>query len=103
MLLAELGQRLGLGARRAMQRRRGPFDSLGHKLEALSPRRVLERGYSLSFGQDGRLLTDAAVTRPGDRIRVALRRGELDTEFDQDELAKLLDHDLRGMFDEETR
>src|SRR5450432_3452609 len=77
VLLAELGQRLGLGARRAMQRRRGPFDSLGHKLEALSPRRVLERGYSLSFGQDGRLLTDAAVTRPGDRMRVALQRGEL--------------------------
>ncbi|MBC8133355.1 MAG: exodeoxyribonuclease VII large subunit [Deltaproteobacteria bacterium] len=77
VLLAELRQRLSLSARHALQRRRGPFDSFGHKLDALSPRRVLERGYSLAFAADGRLLTDAAAARQGDRIRVALRRGEV--------------------------
>ena len=77
VLLAELGQRLSLSGRAALHRRRGHFDSLGHKLEALSPRRVLDRGYSLTFGADGRLLIDAASAHPGDRIRVALRQGEL--------------------------
>jgi exodeoxyribonuclease VII large subunit len=75
--LAALSQRLGTIARRTLQRRRGQFDSLAHKLDALSPRRVLDRGYSLTFGADGRLLTDAAAATPGDRIRVALKRGEI--------------------------
>jgi exodeoxyribonuclease VII large subunit len=77
MMLGEFKQMLTLAGRRALQRRRGHFDSLGHKLDALSPRRVLDRGYSLSFAADGRLLTDASETKIGDRIRVALKRGEI--------------------------
>ena len=63
--------------RKGLQRRRTDFDLMGHKLEALSPRRVLDRGYSLAFGPDGHILTDAAKVAPGDRIRVALRTGEV--------------------------
>lgn len=76
-LLAELGQRLTGSSRNALQRRRGHFDSLSHKLDALSPRRVLDRGYSLAFGADGHLLTDASAAQAGNRIRVALKRGEI--------------------------
>jgi exodeoxyribonuclease VII large subunit len=75
--LAELAQTLSIVARRALQRRRASFDSLGHKLDALSPRRVLDRGYSLTFGGDGHLVTDAAATAHGDRIRVVLAQGEI--------------------------
>ncbi|MES1157701.1 MAG: exodeoxyribonuclease VII large subunit [Haliangium ochraceum] len=75
--LASLAQALGTAGQRLVQRRRGPFDSLGHKLDALSPRRVLDRGYSLAFGADGHLLTDGAQARAGDLIRVALKRGEI--------------------------
>jgi exodeoxyribonuclease VII large subunit len=76
-LLAELDQRVAHAVRQALRRRRGHVDSLGHKLGALSPRRVLDRGYSLAFTADGRLLTDATATKAGDRIRVALKQGEI--------------------------
>ena len=61
-----------------LQRRRGRFDALGEKLEALSPRRVLERGDSLAFTDEGHVLADARTVKPGDRLRVLLKRGELD-------------------------
>jgi len=59
------------------QRRRVRFDALGEKLGALSPRRVLERGYSLAFTDAGHVLTNARAVHPGDRVRVLLQRGEL--------------------------
>jgi len=61
----------------AMQRRRVRFDALGEKLSALSPRRVLERGYSLAFTAAGHVLTDAREVEPGARVRVVLQHGEL--------------------------
>lgn len=47
------------------------------RLQALSPLAVLGRGYSLTFGPDGRLLTGADRVEPGDEIKVRLRRGGL--------------------------
>ena len=58
-------------------RRREPLRAIEHKLQALSPRRVLDRGYSLTFGADSHLLTDAANVAPGASVRVALQAGEL--------------------------
>jgi len=81
--LVELTQRLEATARRGFVRRRTLLDAMTHKLDALSPRRVLERGYSLAFGPDGHLLADAAALAPGDRIRVALRRGEVAAVVDE--------------------
>jgi len=75
--LVELSQRLQVAARRMVARRRDPFAAIEHKLEALSPRRVLDRGYSLAFKSDGHLLTDASAVEPGAQIRVALQTGEL--------------------------
>ena len=72
-----LTRALDTAVRRGLQRRRIDFDKMTHKLEALSPRRVLDRGYSLAFGPDGRVLTDASAVTSGDRIRVALRTGEV--------------------------
>jgi exodeoxyribonuclease VII large subunit len=46
----------------------------------LSPLRVLERGFSLTVGPDGHLVTNAAQLRPGDAVRVRLNQGELDAE-----------------------
>jgi exodeoxyribonuclease VII large subunit len=56
---------------------------LGHAsalLEALSPLAVLSRGYALVYAADGRLLHDAAETRPGERIRARLASGALEAE-----------------------
>jgi exodeoxyribonuclease VII large subunit len=62
-----------------MGRRRRVLEGISGKVEALSPLKVLERGYSLARGPDGRLLTSAAGLAPGDAVKVTLRDGELDT------------------------
>ncbi len=58
------------------ERHRGFHTSVG-KLEALSPLRVLSRGYSLTR-KEGHVVSDAAKVKSGDRIEVKLARGELD-------------------------
>jgi exodeoxyribonuclease VII large subunit len=47
------------------------------KLSALSPLRILERGYAIVSNQTG-ILTDAAAAPPDSRIHVRLARGEFD-------------------------
>ncbi len=50
------------------------------KLAALDPKSVLERGYSIAFGPDGKVLVDAASVAPGDSMTVKLKRGRVDAE-----------------------
>jgi exonuclease VII large subunit len=45
--------------------------------------KVLERGYSLTFSADGRLLRSVAGLSPGDRIKSRLHRGEIVSEVVQ--------------------
>jgi exodeoxyribonuclease VII large subunit len=81
--LSALRHRLEALAHREVVRRRHAVDAARGKLEALSPLRVLERGFSLAQLPDGRLLTSAADARPGDAVRLRLRRGEVQTEVRQ--------------------
>jgi exodeoxyribonuclease VII large subunit len=78
--LAVLRHRLEAAPRAELARRRHAVDALRGKLEALSPLNVLERGFALAQLADGRLLTRAEDARPGDEIRVRLRRGQIDAE-----------------------
>jgi exodeoxyribonuclease VII large subunit len=78
--LAALRHRLEVVPRAELARRRHVVDAARGKLEALSPLNVLERGFSLARLADGRVLTRAEDARPGDEIRVRLRRGELRAE-----------------------
>jgi exodeoxyribonuclease VII large subunit len=78
--LVALRHRLDAAARGQLARRRHAVEAARGKLEALSPLQVLERGFSLAQLPDGRLLTDASDARPGDAVRLRLRRGELDAE-----------------------
>lgn len=49
-----------------------------NRLDALSPYRVLARGYSITKdAETGRVLTDTAATAPGRRLQVRLSRGQL--------------------------
>lgn len=50
------------------------------KLNALSPLGVLTRGYSITQTEDGRVLRDAANTKPGDKLKIRLERGKLNAE-----------------------
>jgi exodeoxyribonuclease VII large subunit len=64
-------------------RRRHAFAAAGAKLDALSPLKVLERGYSLVRGPDGHLLADAARVAPGDALSVELARGRIDARVER--------------------
>lgn len=75
MLLDGLRTRLDARAQSMARERRMRVEELGKRLEALSPRAVLARGYALATLPDGTLLTDAAQARPGDALRLTLRRG----------------------------
>ena len=50
------------------------------RLDALSPLRVLARGYAVAFDQRGHALLRAGDVRPGESVRVRLHRGELEAQ-----------------------
>jgi exodeoxyribonuclease VII large subunit len=78
----DLHQRLAASLRARLDalgvRARGYAD----RLRALSPRLVLERGYCLVRGKDGRLLRAAARLSVGDPITVEFARGEADARIE---------------------
>ncbi|MCM8794375.1 MAG: exodeoxyribonuclease VII large subunit [Candidatus Omnitrophica bacterium] len=47
------------------------------RLHALSPLAVLERGYSITFDEQGKAVRTAADVKPGDRIQTRLHKGRL--------------------------
>ena len=76
--MALLEQRLGSAARKRLGQARQRFEVAVGRLDAMSPLRVLARGYAVAFDDAGRALRDAAETRPGAAVRVRLARGELE-------------------------
>src|SRR6185312_16031826 len=51
-----------------LARDRARLDQISGKLGALSPVKILERGYALIFDREGNLVKDAAQLSPGDQI-----------------------------------
>jgi exodeoxyribonuclease VII large subunit len=72
-----LGNLLARGARQRAASHRAELSGLGGRLDALSPLRVLDRGYALARDPQGRLITSTAGVRPGDRVDLRLRDGTL--------------------------
>ena len=72
----------GLG-RPAVARARARLGGLGGRLDALSPLRVLGRGYGIAFGPEGQALRAASEVSSGDPIRVRLHEGELHATVDR--------------------
>jgi len=60
--------------------RAAKLDRASARLEALSPLAVLNRGYALVYGADGKLLRDVAEVRPGETIRARLAKDSLTAE-----------------------
>ncbi len=50
------------------------------KLDTLSPLAVLTRGYSITQMEDGTILRDSALAKPGDKLAIRLERGKLAAE-----------------------
>ncbi len=72
-------RRLGAAARQASRDRRRHVDALARQLAAVSPLRVLERGYSLTTDDEGRILRSAGQVRAGQMIRTRLADGRVDS------------------------
>ena len=77
MQLDHLQHRLAAAMRAVTGRESGRFAALTASLDALSPLRVLGRGYALAQTEDGTVLRSAAQTAAGERIRVRLAQGHL--------------------------
>ena len=70
-------KRLSSAMEKTMLTKKQAFVQLTAGLDAMSPLKVLSRGYSMTKDADGNLLTDASRTKPGDEITVTLQRGTL--------------------------
>lgn len=78
MVLAHLQQRLGdLGSAR-LSAKRQRFAALTASLDAMSPLKVLGRGYAMAQNQAGQVIKSAAEVRCGERIHVRLGQGSLE-------------------------
>ncbi|HYX53700.1 MAG TPA: exodeoxyribonuclease VII large subunit [Candidatus Limnocylindrales bacterium] len=69
---------------RAMRARiaedRARLNALSGKLDALSPVKILDRGYALVFDRHGALVKDAGQIAPGDHISARVSRGTFNAE-----------------------
>ncbi len=68
------GERVVVAAGQHMERQRLRLEALSDKVELLSPRNILNRGYSLTMCH-GRYITSADQLNPGDTITVHLKQG----------------------------
>jgi exodeoxyribonuclease VII large subunit len=76
--VAAVAVRLGAAMERAQGRRGSALAALAARLDAVSPLRVLERGYAVATNlRDGRVVIDAAAVEVGDELDLRLRRGRL--------------------------
>lgn len=82
--LDELGDRLKRAIQLRMQRSQQQLQSLGERLDSLSPLKVLERGYSLTQRADsGAPLRAHDDVQPGDMIVTRLASGRVHSRVEQ--------------------
>ncbi|HEX5386051.1 MAG TPA: exodeoxyribonuclease VII large subunit [Gemmatimonadales bacterium] len=75
--LARTGDRLQAAAEQALERQRYRVDRLAAQLDALSPLRVLARGYAVPLGADGRVLRRRAEFTPARPFRLRVADGDV--------------------------
>ena len=73
--LDDLAQQLFRSVQHRLENSRQRISNAAARLESLSPLNVLGRGYSLTFSDDGMLITDAGTLKPGDTVHTRLRQG----------------------------
>ncbi len=73
-----LDTKLTLAQNRRIHGFRQRFATLTAKLDAMSPLKVLSRGYAMAYNQDGDVLRTAAQVHPGEPITLQLCKGKID-------------------------
>ena len=77
MLLDYQRDRLAHGLTEAMGRERERFARLAAALDALSPLKVLGRGYAIPQRSDGAVLRSAKEAMPGETLRLRMADGKV--------------------------
>jgi len=72
----DAGARLARAGRERLRAKGEALEHAAARLDALSPLKVLARGFSVTL-KEGRVLTRAADARPGDELRTILADGEV--------------------------
>ncbi len=75
MELLHLQQRLGDLANAEIARKQKPLQLLAASLDAMSPLKVLGRGYAMARNEGGRVLKSSGETHIGERIHITLGSG----------------------------
>ena len=75
--LDNLASRLDSALDTAMTRKKNEYLRAAAKLDALSPLKVLSRGYAIAMDEDGRAVKDSSGVRAGDKLPVRLGGGAL--------------------------
>jgi exodeoxyribonuclease VII large subunit len=73
--LEGLRARLDKATRTRLVERRRSYEAAAGTLSALSPLRVLERGYAIARTVEGHVLTGPENVKPGDELEVLVSRG----------------------------
>jgi exodeoxyribonuclease VII large subunit len=76
--VTRLGDRLANLWRAAFERRAAEVQRASARLDALSPLKVLARGYAIATRDDGRAVRSAGDVRPGDALHVRVRDARVD-------------------------
>ena len=75
--LDRVSERLISAAERRLAAERSKYIGLASKLDALSPLKVLGRGYSIVRKEDGHVVSSAKEVKSGDKLRIRLLKDEL--------------------------
>ena len=78
LLLDFQQNKLTAAMRQLVLKKQQDFVARRTALEAMSPLKVLSRGYAMTRDSAGRVVTDAAALKPCEIITVTLRNGEVD-------------------------
>ena len=76
--LGWLSHALPVGVERIVAKRRERLNALAASLDALSPLKVLGRGYSIARRGDGRAVASTGDVSPGDKLKLTLTDGTVD-------------------------
>ena len=83
LLLDYQSSRLIHGLERNVSGQRERAARLAASLDAMSPLKVLGRGYAIAQREDGHVLTSAQGSAPGDRLSLRLSDGSLECRVEE--------------------
>ena len=73
--MMEMAENLEKSLTRLFDLRSGMLNAVSDRLSALSPRGVLDRGYSLTKRLDGKIVRDSAEIKPGEELKLSFSKG----------------------------